>query len=103
MTLIDSDRYRGFPWLAGRTDRRARYLARKASWFCDCTMPVYVRADPVTQLLLRLRNKWRDYCFTILSLGALERGLWLRENIWSSVHFSRSVLPERRTTEQHVS
>lgn len=66
-------------------------------------MPVYVRADPVTQLLLRLRNKWRDYCFTILSLGALERGLWLRENIWSSVHFSRSVLPERRTTEQHVS
>lgn len=59
----------------------ARYLARKASWFRDCTTPVYVRADPVTQLLLRLRNKWRDYCFTILSLGALERGLWLRENI----------------------
>lgn len=28
------------------------------------------RRYAVTQLL-RLRNKWRDYCFTILSLGAL--------------------------------
>lgn len=44
------------------------------------------RRYAVTQLL-RLRNKWRDYCFTILSLGEL----WLRENIWE---FSALLLPD---------
>lgn len=62
-----------------------------------------MRADPVTQLLLRLRNKWRDYCFTILSLSNEGSGyarIYGVQCTSPAVVFCRNG--ERRT-EQHVS